>query len=453
MQRRRTFVAWDGSCTGLGVSCRTQRRGHLAADSNYDVECIFARSTTTESNWMRDTILPFSPPYITEDEVGEVASTLRSGWVTTGVKAKELEERFSISVGTSAALALSSGTAALHTGLAVLGIGPGDLVFTTPMTFCSTLHVVEHLGARPVLVDVETETLNIDPARLNDAVKMAKRAYKGRGTQRPRALLPVHLYGHPCDMDSLLRIAAENDLAIVEDAAHALLAKYRGKPIGSRSFTVGDQELVSCFSFYATKNLTTIEGGMLAGPSPVIDEARLWSLHGMSRDAWKRYSWEGSWQYDVVRPGFKYNMPDVLACIGLQQLLKLPQLQRRRREIAERYNAAFSHLDELEIPTERAEVDHAWHLYVVRLKDDRGLSRENFIAQLRQHRISTSVHFIPVHLFTYYREKYGFQPDDFPVAYREYKRIVSLPLYPGLTDQDVEDVIEAVISVARRHGR
>jgi len=244
-----------------------------------------------------------------------------------------------------------------------------------------------------------------------------------------------------------MELARRYDLRVVEDAAHALPAKYKGRFID----TIGD---LTAFSFYATKNPPTGEGGMLTGGPDLIEGARIWSLHGMSRDAWKRYSSEGSWYYEVIRPGFKYNMPDISAAIGIQQLKKLPDFQARRREIVKRYNDAFGELEEVQIPVKRPDVEHAWHLYVIRLNLDLlKISRNQFIEELKARNIGTSVHFIPIHLHPYYRDKYGFKPDDFPVAYREYQRIISLPLYPKMTDQDVQDVIEAVIDIVGVYRR
>ena len=390
---------------------------------------------------MRDTFLPFSPPMIGEEEINEVVDTLREGWITTGPKVKRFEEDFSAFIGSPAALALNSGTAAMHIALATLGVGPGDAVMTTPMTFCSTVHVIEQVGARPILVDVEPDTLNIDPNAIDEAVKKLKAE---SSKLKVRAILPVHLYGHPCDMDAIMELSKWHDLRVVEDAAHALPGKFNGKTIG----TIGD---LTAFSFYSTKNITTAEGGMLTGKSELIEEARLWSLHGMDRDAWKRYSSEGSWYYEVIRPGFKYNMPDIAAAIGIQQLRKLNKFQTRRKEIVSRYSEAFSQFEELQIPVKRSEVEHAWHLYVIRLNLDRlKISRNQFIEELKARNIGTSVHFIPIHMHPYYRDKYGYKPDDFPIAYREYQRIISLPIYPKMTDQDVEDVIEAVGEVVQR---
>ncbi len=406
---------------------------------------------------VRDTFLPFSPPSIGEEEIAEVVATLRSGWLSTGPKAKRFEEEFSAFVGARGALALNSGTAAMHVALTVLGVGPGDAVITSPMTFCSSVHVIEHVGASPILVDVERDTLNIDPRQVEAVVATVS---------RPKAILPIHLYGHPCEMATIRQIARDRRLAVVEDAAHALAAKYRGRPIGSlanhRDHLEGpdgdgeydDPPTAICFSFYATKNLTTGEGGMLIAPPDLLREARIWSLHGMSHDAWNRYAPDGEWHYSVVAPGFKYNMSDIQAAIGLQQLRKLPTFQARRREIARRYTAAFSQLEELQPPVARHDVEHAWHLYVLRLNlAALTIDRGRFIQELKARNVGSSVHFIPIHLHRYYQEKYGFSPEDFPVAYQEFERLVSLPLYPRMTDDDVEYVIDVVTEIVEVYRR
>ena len=391
---------------------------------------------------MRDNFLPFSPPLIGDDEINEVVDTLRSDWITTGPKVKRFEENFAQFVSAPDALALSSCTAAMHLSLLALGIGPGDAVITTPMTFCSGVHVIEHVGATPILCDVEPDTLNLDPNRIRDQIVQAQK----RGL-KVKAIMPVHLYGHPCDRDAILQIAAEHQLAVIEDAAHSLPASYKGRTIGSFSPSDG-VPVLTCFSFYATKNLTTAEGGMLTGPKGLLDEARRWSLHGMNRDAWKRYGANGSWFYDVVCPGFKYNMTDIQGALGLHQLRKLPDFHARRRAIVEQYNAAFRSWHELETPVERSDVQHAWHLYVLRLNPDRLLiTRDQFIGEMHSRNIGCSVHFIPMHLHQYYREKYGYTPDQFPIALREFQRIVSLPLSPRMTDEDVNDVISAVETI------
>ncbi len=393
---------------------------------------------------MRSHFLPFSPPLIGEEEIDEVLATLRSDWITTGPRVGRFEHDFAAFLGAPTALAVNSCTSALHLALVALGIGPGDEVITTPMTFCSSVHVIEHVGARPVLVDVESETLNIDPARA-EAAAAATRAAK--------AILPVHLYGHPCEMDPLWETARRHGLAVVEDAAHALPARYRGRLIGAPA---GDGALANAvaFSFYATKNLTTAEGGMLTGSPELIERSRVLSLHGMSRDAYQRYSAEGSWRYEVVAAGFKYNMTDIQAAMGIHQLRRLPATQGRRREIVAQYRQAFANREELDLPVKRDHVDHAWHLYVLRLKAGTlKIDRARFIAELKELNIGASVHFIPVHLHPYYRDKYRFGPTDFPVAYREYERMISLPLFPRMTDRDVADVIEAVETIIRRHRR
>jgi dTDP-4-amino-4,6-dideoxygalactose transaminase len=393
---------------------------------------------------MRNTFLPFSPPLIGEEEIADVVDTLRSDWITTGPKTKLFEQEFAAFLGAPEAFAVSSCTAALHLALLTLGIGRGDAVITTPLTFCSGAHVIEHVGALPLLVDVEPDTLNLDPKQV---LKAIMRARKHAGA-RIKAIMPVHLYGHPCERDALLEIAAEHNLALIEDAAHSLPAHYKGRIIGSPSPSA-TVPVLTCFSFYATKNLTTAEGGMLVAPPAQLEEARVWGTHGMNRDAWNRYGAGGSWFYEVVRPGFKYNMTDIQAALGRQQLRKLPGFHLRRKQIVERYNAAFEGYAELERPSQRPHVEHAWHLYVLRLDLERlQLSRDRFVAAMAERNIGCSVHFIPLHLHRYYHDKYRYWPEDFPVAYREYQRIVSLPLSPRMTDQDVDDVIEAVRAVA-----
>ncbi len=306
-------------------------------------------------------------------------------------------------------------------------------------------------------MDVEPDTLNIDPNRVFDAIRKWDSA-----EGELKAILPVHLHGHPYEVDRLLDLARENGLHVVEDAAHALPASYKGRRVGEpppHPFwrEAESPEVVTCFSFYATKNLTTGEGGMLTGSPSLIKEARLWSLHGMSKDSFRRYSANGTWSYEVVRPGFKYNMTDVQAAIGGEQLKKLPGFQERRRSIVRLYNEAFRGCDALELPVERPEVEHAWHIYAIRLvpevfgrsAEDAAALRGEFIEEMRARNIGTSVHFIPIHLHEYYQTKYDFAPSDFPVALGAYERLVSLPLHPRLTEEDVTSVIETVSDVVR----
>jgi dTDP-4-amino-4,6-dideoxygalactose transaminase len=380
----------------------------------------------------RENFLTFSPPDITEEEINAVVEAMRSGWITTGPRVKQFENEFGAYIGSDYNLALNSCTGALHIALAALDIGPGDEVITTPTTFCATANVIEHVGATLVLADVEADTLCLDPARVEAAI-----------TPRTRAIMPVHFAGHPADMDPIMALARKHGLTVIEDAAHALPASYKGRRIG----TIGDY---TAFSFYATKNLTTAEGGMLTGAENLIARARLFGLHGMNRDAWKRYSAEGNWYYEVTVPGFKYNMTDIQAAIGLVQLKRLAEMQARRREIVARYNAAFSNFPELQPPVERRDIEHAWHLYVLRLNGSKlSIDRARFIEELKARNIGSSVHFIPIHTHPFYRDKYQFRPEQFPVSYAEYKRSLSLPLHAQLTHADIEDVIAAVGNIVR----
>ncbi len=384
----------------------------------------------------RNEFLQFQPPFLDEREAKAVTKALMSGWITTGPLCRKFETAFAERFGSPAALAVNSCTAAMHTALVTLGVGPGDEVITTPMTFAATVNVIEQTGATPILADVEQDTLNIAPSEI-----------ARRMTSRTKVIMPVHYAGHPADLDAIGAIAAPRHLTVVEDAAHAVAAKYKERWIGSGENPVA-------FSFYATKNLTTGEGGMLTGSSAFLEQARVLSLHGMSHDAWNRYSKEGTWYYEIVAPGFKYNMTDIMAAIGLVQLEKLDEMQERRRAIARRYTDAFAGCDALKCPVERPDVLHAWHLYVLRLNlDALTIDRAQFIEELKARNIGSSVHFIPIHLHPYYRDKYGFAPSDYPVAYENYRRIISLPMSARHTDRDIDDVIDAVLDIVKKHHR
>lgn len=376
---------------------------------------------------MRDTFLPFAPPLIGEEEIAEVVDTLRSGWLTTGPKTRRFAEEFANYTQAPAALTVNSCTAALHLSLVALGIGPGDEVITTPLTFAASVNVIEHVGARPVLADVEPDTLNIAPAAIEQRINSAT-----------KAIIAVHYAGHPVELTAIREIAQQHNIHLIEDAAHGIGAAYKGKPIGSG-------QNPACFSFYATKNLTTGEGGMLTGEEGFLENARTLSLHGMSREAWSRYAAGGKWAYDIVAPGFKYNMTDIQAALGLQQLKKFEQMQNRRREIVAQYQSAFADDTAFQTPTSREHVTHAWHLYVLRLNNSQlTIDRNEFINELTARNIGTSVHFIPIHIHSYYAKKYNWKPDDLPVAMDNFNRMLSLPLSPRMSDQDVADVIEAV---------
>jgi dTDP-4-amino-4,6-dideoxygalactose transaminase len=372
--------------------------------------------------------LPFCVPDIEQAEIDEVVDTLKSGWITTGPKTKLFERNFAEYIGAKHAIAVNSCTGGLHVALAAAGIGPGDEVIVPTMTFCATANVVVHVAATPVIVDVEPDTLNIDPVRIEAAI-----------TPRTKAIIPVHLYGHPCEMDRIREIAERHKLLVIEDAAHAVGSEWRGQRIG----TLGQ---ATVFSFYATKNLTTAEGGMITtDDDDYAEQLGVWVLHGMTRDAWKRYTSEGNWYYEVVLPGFKYNLTDIQAALGLHQLARLDSMMQRREVIAARYDAAFGELLELELPACRADVRHAWHLYPIRLRPDYlQIDRAHFIEALKDEGISTSVHFIPLHRHPYYRDRFSLHPSDFPVADMAYQNIISLPIYTRMTDQDVDDVVKAV---------
>ncbi|MBK9711669.1 MAG: DegT/DnrJ/EryC1/StrS family aminotransferase [Kouleothrix sp.] len=383
---------------------------------------------------MRESFLHFALPDIDEDELAEIAEALRSGWVTTGPKTRQFEAEFAAAVGAKHAVAVNSCTAAMHLALEAAGLQRGDEVITTPYTFAATAEVVRYFDARPVFVDVEPLSLNMRADLLAAAI-----------TPRTRAIVPVHIAGLPADMDAIRAVARAHDLPVIEDAAHAFPARYKGQMVGSLS-------AFTCFSFYATKTITTGEGGMICTEDDALAErCRIMALHGISKDAWKRYTAEGSWYYEIVAPGYKYNLTDIASGMGLAQLRKAERMWLRRRAIAQRYDAAFGAMPELQTPYDRDDCQHAWHLYTLRLNLERlRIDRAAFVAELKRHQIGTSVHFIPLHLHPYYRETYGYQPEDFPVAYGEYMREISLPIYSKMSDQDVQDVISAVTDVVDR---
>jgi dTDP-4-amino-4,6-dideoxygalactose transaminase len=385
----------------------------------------------------RATFLSFALPHITQAEIDEVVDSLRSGWLTTGPKTRRFEQSFAEAVGAPHAVAVNSATAAMHLALDALGVGTGDEVIVPTYTFAATAEVVVYRQACPVFVDVDPVTCNMDPQRLEAAI-----------TPRTKAIIPVHIAGLPAEMDDILAIARAHHIPVIEDAAHAFPAWYRGQMIG----TIGD---MTAFSFYATKTLATGEGGMLTtAHSDHAQRARMMALHGISRDAWKRYTAEGSWFYEVIEAGYKYNMTDIAAAIGLHQLARREWLLERRRAIAHRYTAAFIHHDALETPPEPAHCQHSWHLYMLRLNHEAlTIGRDQFIAELKALQIGTSVHFIPLHLHPYYRDTFHLAPQDFPVAFAQYQREISLPIYPGMSDEDVEDVIAATLYVADHYRR
>jgi len=376
----------------------------------------------------REEFLIFGSPAIEEDEVQAVAQTIRSGWLGTGPKVSQFEDNFKEYIGAKRAVALNSCTAALNLSLLVAGIGEGDEVITTPMTFCASANAIIHVGARPVFVDVERSTMNIDPGKIEKAI-----------TSKTKAILPVHFAGRPCAMDQIMDVAKKHHLTVIEDAAHCIEGFYKGKKVG----TIGD---ITCFSFYVTKNITTGEGGMVVtNHQEWADKIKIYALHGMSKDAWKRYSDEGFKHYRVIYPGFKYNMMDIQAAIGLHQLKRINRYLRRREEIWNRYNESFSDLPVFVPAPVEPDTIHARHLYTLLLDiDSLGMSRDTFQQTLYEMNIGTGIHYISLHLHDYYRDTYGFEPEDFPVSKFISERTISLPLSAKLTDQDVEDVIRSV---------
>jgi len=372
--------------------------------------------------------VPFHRACVGEEEVQAVSDVIRSGWMTMGPKTFEFEKEFAKYVGAEHAVAVSTGTAALHLSLEAAGIRAGDEVLLPTTTFTATAEVVTYFGARPVLVDIDPLTMNLDP---EDAAR--------RITLKTKAIIPVHLAGQPCDMDEIHALARVHDLWVVEDAAHALPSMYRGKRIGQISdFT--------CFSFYATKTLTTGEGGMITTADPVAaDRMRLMRLHGIERDAWKRYRTDGSWFYEVQEAGFKYNLTDFQSAIGLVQLAKCDAMTRARQAIADRYTAAFSSFEELVAPMVRADRSSSWHLYILRLRTNHlNADRDSFVQTLHRRGVACSVHFIPLHLQPYYQRTYGYGLGEFPRAEHEYRSCLSLPIFPQMTEEEIEWVIEAV---------
>ena len=374
--------------------------------------------------------LPFALPDIGEEEIAEVVDSLRSGWLTTGPKTQRFEKEFASFIGGGAqALAVNSATAGLHLALEALEVRPGDEVITTPYTFTATAGVVRHLGADPVFVDIDPQTFNLDPEKIERAI-----------TPRTKVIMPVHFAGLACEMEPIIAIARRHGLKVVEDAAHALPTTYRGQLVGALDTDA------TVYSFYATKTVTTGEGGMIVTRDErVAERCRVMRLHGISRDAFDRYtSTKPSWHYEVIAPGFKYNLTDLAASIGIQQLKKAWDFQCRRTEMAARYDAEL--LDQpLILPPRPREGDvHSWHLYAIRLEHSVGVSRDEFIRQMAERGVGCSIHFIPLHLHPYWRDTYNWQPHHFPQAQMAYEHAVSLPLYTRMTEADQTRVIEAV---------
>jgi perosamine synthetase len=377
--------------------------------------------------------VPFHVPSIGEEEIAEVVDTLRSGWLTTGPKVGRFERDFAAVVGARHAVALNSATAALHLALEAVGVKGGDEVVIPTYTFAATGEVVTYLGARPVLADCGRDTLNIDASTIEPCL-----------TSRTKAIIPVHIAGLPCDMDPILELACRRNIQVIEDAAHALPTTYKGRLVG----TLGD---LTAFSFYATKTITTGEGGMVTTErEDYAARVKQMSLHGLSGSAWNRYSDKGRWYYEIEAFGFKYNLTDFAAALGLQQLRRIHEFHQRRQQIARMYNETFAGLDVCRTPHEVPYGTHAWHLYILDLNlPALRVTRNEVIEELRRRGVATSVHFRPLHLHPIYGETYGYRGGQFPSAEAAFERAVSLPIYPRMTDGDVGYVVEAVLSTLK----
>lgn len=380
---------------------------------------------------MSSNFLPFALPEIGDEEITEVVDSLRTGWVTTGPKAKRFEQEFTAFLGKDGleSISVNSATSGLHLALEAVGVGPGDEVIVPTYTFTATAEIVRYLGATPIMVDVDPVTFNMTVTHFENAI-----------SHKTKAVVPVHFAGLACDMDPIIQLAKSRGIKVIEDAAHALPTYYKGELVGTLDSDV------TVFSFYANKTMTTGEGGMVVTANPdIAKRCKVMRLHGISRDAFDRYtSTKPAWSYEVVAPGYKYNLPDIAAAIGIHQLIKLPAFQIKRQKMAEYYYEALKELP-LELPALPGEGStHAWHLFPVRIKADSGVTRDQFIEKMAELGIGCSVHFIPLHLHPYWRDTYNLTPEMFPVAQGIFESEVSLPLYTKMTDDDLERVVSAV---------
>ena len=385
----------------------------------------------------REDFIPYNLPDITQAEIDEVVDTLRSGWIAKGPRTLKFEKEFAEYLGAKHAIAVNSCTAALHVSLLTQNIGPGDEVITTPMTFASTASTILHCSAKPVFADIDYRTGCIDPEEIAKKI-----------TPHTKAIVPVQYSGQVCDLDRIYELADEHNLYVSEDAAHALWSRYKGRLIGNKL------RGAASYSFYATKNLATGDGGMLVTDrDDIAERARILVGQGMSHNAWNRYAKGGSWKYDIVEPGYKYNMFDIQAALGLVQLSRMEEMQTRRLAIAARYQEEFGKIDAVEPPFVPEFTTHCWHLYVLRVVPELlTIDRDQFIVELNERNVGTSVHFIPTHTMTAY-QKLGWKEGDFPMAEKHFNRIISLPLYPTMTDEQVQYVIDAVRDIVEKYHK
>ena len=386
---------------------------------------------------VRDSFLPFAQPLIGDKEIEEVTKVMRSGWLTQGPTTKEFEEKFKAYVGAKAAVPTNSCTGAMHTSLLALGIKHGDEVITSTLTYTATAHVIAYTGAKPVLVDIDPQTYNLNVELVREKI-----------TEKTKAVIPVHYAGQPCDIKEIEEIAKEHDLRIVEDAAHAVGAEYGGKKIGGRGNP-------TCFSFYPIKNMTAAEGGMMTtNDENLAEKARKFAYFGIDRAAWKRYGKGGQWYYEVQDLGYRYYMTDIQAAIGKVQLEKLDEFNKKRREYAKYLTSRLGKLREVKTPTEKEGRVHCWHLYPIVINTDLlTIDRNKFVEALAAENIGTSVHFIPIHKHPYYQKTYGYNDNDFPVANKIFDGLLSLPLYPKMSQSDIDDVATAVEKVVQYYRK
>jgi len=402
--------------------------------------------------------VPFFRPNITDEEIAEVVETLNSGWITTGPKVKRFEAQFAAAVGARHAVALNSCTAALHLAIEALNLKPGQAVLVPTMTFAATAEVVRYQGAVPVLVDCDPDTLNMD---IRDAARKLQAVRDGKLLPAIHAdcmvvgIIPVHVGGLMLDMEEVQFFGDRFGLWVIEDAAHALPAAWRRNGDEDWQRCGDGTSAVSCFSFYANKTITTGEGGMAVTDSAELaEQMRRMSLHGLSHDAWGRYTKGGSWDYKIIAPGYKYNLTDIAAAIGIHQLDRAEEMRLMRQEIASRYRAAFADLEEIELPREHVDRVQSWHLFAIRLRLDRlSIGRDAFIDALKEAGVGCSVHWRPLHLHPYYRETFGWRPADLPVATNVWERLISLPIFPGMRDEQIDYVANSVRKICNLHAR
>ncbi len=386
---------------------------------------------------VRKEFLPYGKHWLDQEEINEVVDSLKSNWITTGPKMKLFEANFKKFIGSKYAISVNSGTAALHISTSTINLQPGDEVITTPLTFVASANCVVYRGGTPIFADIKKDTYNIDPNEIRKKI-----------TSKTKAIIPVHFAGQPCDMDEILEIARENDLYVIEDAAHAIDAEYKGKKIGN----ISD---LTIFSFHPVKNITTAEGGMVTTNNDELnDKLLMFRTHGISRDAVKRFGKEGGFYYDMQYLGFRYNLSELHSALGIHQLDKLESFQKKRRQIVEIYNKKLQSIEEIAIPYVKDDIKHSWHLYVIQLELEKlKVDRDFIFKALREENIGVNVHYIPIHYHSYYVDKFGLKKGILPIVEWLFPRIITIPIFPKMSDDDVYDVIDALEKVLKYYKK